>query len=395
MNGWPATSVVGGVVTTSCVAGEAATTMASEIAPVRLPAVKLSVRGPAVFSMRPGNVATPRTGSRSRFPGAGRRRWRRRDRDGRAAVAGLDVAVGVLLGDHRLRRECLARRRRAEGCVWTTSLAATAGMTVMLVGSLTVNLPPEKPSVIVSALSSARPVKVATPFESVACRPDERAGAGRGLRGNHRAAVAGLEVAEPVLLLDHGLDAQHLAGRRGPRATGQFSTINWLAAAAQTLMLPEGARLEPAAGEIERDRFFHIVVEADEGRDAARDGRPSSSSPVAAARCGLASETVTGVLLSPVSTLPYSSCSAMTGCVANAAPAEAEAEGCVWMGIPAGRRRADDDRIAGHTGQARGVEHEHHGACLLQVERSVNVATPSATVTVVPSAGRPGRSASP
>ncbi len=124
-------------------------------------------------------------------------------------------------------------------------LRRAAGLTEMLVGSATVSPPPEKnSSVIVSARSSARPVKVATPFRDRRGCPDERAGTGGELGRDHRAAVAGLEVTEPVLLLDHRLDAQRLAGRRASTSSCA-STINWLAPAGLTLMLPEGPAVNP------------------------------------------------------------------------------------------------------------------------------------------------------
>ena len=61
-------------------------------------------------------------------------------------------------------------------------------------------------SVMVSAVSSARLVNVATPPDTVAVRSLERAGAAGERRRDHRAAVARLEVAVLVLLIDHRLD---------------------------------------------------------------------------------------------------------------------------------------------------------------------------------------------
>ena len=69
---------------------------------------------------------------------------------------------------------------------------------------------------IVSAVSSARLVKVATPPETVAAivparEPDPLASEAL----DRRAVVACFQVAEPILFVDHRLDSERLAGCRG------------------------------------------------------------------------------------------------------------------------------------------------------------------------------------
>ena len=242
----------GGVVTTSFVAWAADTTIGSEITGARPEAEKANGNVTATSSARPANVATPPETVTAVVPWSGvgvstagrPRRRSRRDRDHRRVVPGLDVAVPIFLDDHWLRRERVAGRRRRRRLRLDHQLRrdrrADGDARRIGDGQPAAGGEPELDRlglVVREARERGHALR-----HRRGC-PDERAGTGRELGRDDRAAVAGLEVTESILLLDHRLDAQRLAGRRARRQLR--STINWLATAGLTLMLPEGPAVNP------------------------------------------------------------------------------------------------------------------------------------------------------
>ena len=122
-------------------------------------------------------------------------------------------------------------------------------MTSMAFEVTGVSVPLLKVTEMVSAVSSARLVNVATPPETVALSvPCEWARSVARRAADDRAVVACLEVAESILFVDHRLDAERLAGRGGRGRLGRIT--NRAAAAgliAKLLLAPEGARAPSVA----------------------------------------------------------------------------------------------------------------------------------------------------
>ena len=97
---------------------------------------------------------------------------------------------------------------------------STAGLTTTGLEIAGVSVPLVNLSVMVSAVSSARFVKVATPPDAVALVAPERAGAAAQRGRDLRAVVARLQVAVLVLFIDDRLGGEGLPGRGRRRGLG-------------------------------------------------------------------------------------------------------------------------------------------------------------------------------
>ena len=112
--------------------------------------------------------------------------------------------------------------------MWITNWLAAAGLTTIVLEVALVRLPPVNLSEIVSALSSARFVNVATPPDTVTVVvPWSGPAPLCKRRRHHRAVVACLQVAELVLFIDHRLGRERLLRPSPSLTAGCGSPTGW------------------------------------------------------------------------------------------------------------------------------------------------------------------------